>query len=648
MPHKVYSLIIAVLFSLNAQITQGQKHVIDSIEAELPMLNDSLKVRMHIELSKLYYGSSVILSMQHAKNAYDLSKKNNFIWGIADAENWMGNVYAMLTDYNNAMDYYLKSLAKRELLGDQIGIASSYNNIAILYSEYSNYEKSIEYLFKAYQISEANMDEGGMGINMNNLSVMYMEIEDYENALKYGMEALRINEKLNITEGIANISNNLGDLYKFTNQYEKAKKYQEKALKIYQEIDKLEGIIIAKTSIAEILILENKLSQAELLLNEVLHLANELGAKNLISLIHKDLAQLYELKHKYDKALFHFKVFHQLQDSIFQLNKANVIFEKQVIFETENQLAEIELLEKDKSLQKIEISKQKYIGIFIIIISGISFSLIILSSLFVQYRDKNSTLIQAKNIELYYSNKQIEESKTELLTLNNAKDKFFSIIAHDLINPFNSFIGLSEILYSNINTLSDSDIKKYSSWIHASAKNLFHLVQNLLYWSRSQIGKLNNSPKYLNLHDLVQEHTALLEPQARNKDITITTSINKHTKVYVDPDILSGILRNLIGNAIKFTHPGGQISLEVVEIGTLLEFSIKDSGVGIKDKDLKKLFSLKEHYTSRGTSNEEGTGLGLILCKEFAEKIGGTLNIKSQEGKGSIFSFTIPTIPMPV
>jgi len=648
MPPKVYSLIIAVLLSLNVQITEGQKHIIDSIEAELPMLNDSLKVRMHIELSKLYYGSSVISSMQHAKNAYNLSEKNNFIWGIADAENWMGNVYTMLTDYNNAMDHYLKSLAKRELIGDQIGIASSYNNIAILYSEYSNYQKAIEYLFKAYEISKANMDEEGMGISMNNLLVMYIEIEDYENALKYGMEALRIKEKLNITEGIANISNNLGDLYKFTNQYEKAKEYQEKALNLYLEIDKLEGIVITKISIAEVLILENKLSQAELILNEALHIANQLGAKNLISIIHNNLAQLYELNYKYDKALFHFNVFHQLQDSIFQQNKANVIFEKQIIFETENQLKEIELLEKDRSLRKIRISKQKLIGIFIIIISGISFAIIILSSLFVQDRNRHSALIQAKNIELYYSNKQIEESKKELITLNNTKDKFFSIIAHDLINPFNSFICLSEILYSNINKLSNSDIKKYSSWIHTSAKNLFHLVQNLLHWSRSQVGKLNNSPKHLNLQDLVQELITLLGSQAHDKDIAITTSIKKDTKVYVDPDILSSILRNLIGNAIKFTHPGGKISLEAVEIGPLLELSIKDSGVGIEDKDLKKLFSLKESFSSRGTNNEEGTGLGLILCKEFVEKIGGTLSIESQEGKGSIFSFTIPTIPMPV
>lgn len=648
MPQKIYCLIIAVLLSLNIQITEGQKHIIDSIEAELPLLNDSLKVRMHIELSRLYYGSSVISSMQHAKNAYNLSEKNNFVWGIADAENWMGNIYAMLTDYNNAMDYYLKSLAKREQIGDQIGIASSYNNIAILYSEYSNHEKAIEYLFKAYQISEANMDEGSMGINMNNLSVMYMEIEDYENALKYGMEALRINEKLNITEGIANISNNLGDLYKHTNQYEKSKEYQEKALKIYLEIDNLEGIIIAKTSIAEVLILENKLFQAERLLNEVLHTANQLGAKNMISLIHNNLAQLYELKHKYDKALFHFNVFHQLQDSIFQQNKTNVIFEKQMIFDTENQLKEIELLEKDKALQRIEISKQKYIGIFIIIISGISFAIIILSSLFMQDRDRNSALIQVKNIELYYSNKQIEESKKELMILNNTKDKFFSIIAHDLINPFNSFIGLSEILYSNTNKLSDSDIKKYSSWIHTSAKNLFHLAQNLLHWSRSQVGKLNNSPKYLILQDLVQELITILASQALDKHIAITTSIKKDTKVYVDPDILSSILRNLIGNAIKFTHPGGNISLEAMETGPLLTLSVKDSGVGIKDNDLKKLFSLKESFSSRGTNNEEGTGLGLILCKDFIEKIGGTLSIESSEGKGSIFAFTIPTIPMPV
>ena len=394
--------------------------------------------------------------------------------------------------------------------------------------------------------------------------------------------------------------------------------------------------------------MENKLSQAKLLLNEALNNADQLGAKSLISLIHSNLAQLYELNHKYEKALFPFNIFHQLQDSIFQQNKANVIFEKQAIFETENQLKKIELLEKNKSLHKIQISKQKYIGIFIIIISGISFAIIILSGLFVQDRNRNSALIQAKNIELYYSNKQIEESRMELITLNSTKDKFFSIIAHDLINPFNSFIGLSEILYSNIDKLSNSDIKKYSSWIHTSAKNLFHLVQNLLHWSRSQVGKLNNSPKYLNLQDLVQELITMSESQIRGKNIAITTNITKDTKVYADQDILSSILRNLTGNAIKFSHPGGKISLQVAEVGPFLKLSVEDSGIGIKNKDLKKLFSLKENFSSRGTNNEEGTGLGLILCKEFVEKIGGTLSIKSREGKGSIFSFTIPTIPMSV
>ncbi len=625
----------------------AQESRIDSIEARLPELkNDSLKVKAHIELSRLYYGSSLGSAMQHAQAAYEISKNKDLIWGIADAENWIANVYSVLSDYNKAMDLYLSSLEKRKKINDIEGISGSYNNIAVLYSDYFNYDKAIEYLLKALALSKSLNDEYGMAINLNNLMVMYLELGEPDKAIPYGMKCLALNQKLGNRSGIADAYNNLGDLYSMKGEYDKVEEYQKMSLNIYRQLNNLTGELIARTSIAELHMHEKKYIKAEKELKKALEIASSMEAKLQLASIHKIMADMYEKKNDYKAALYHFISFGNIQDSIFREDNANAVFEKQVILDTEYQLKEIELLEKDKALKKIEFSKQKLLGFFIIMIAGILFIIIIIASLVIQERDRNAALIHAKNTELYYSNKQIEKSQKELLKLNNSRNKFYSIISHDLLNPFSSFIDLSEILYNNSSELSESDIKKYSSSIHSAARNLFHLVKNLLDWSQSQVGKIHNDPGYLNLYEFTEGIIELLKDQAVAKKLNIVNEVPKTYIVFADRNILTVIMRNLLSNAIKYTKSGGDISIEAREEGPHIKLEVNDTGVGIKNKDIRKLLSLNESISTPGTAGEKGTGLGLIICKEFAKRMGGKLQIKSRTGLGSSFSFSITTIPM--
>jgi len=238
---------------------------------------------------------------------------------------------------------------------------------------------------------------------------------------------------------------------------------------------------------------------------------------------------------------------------------------------------------------------------------------------------------------------ELKESEARFRELNATKDKFFSIIAHDLRSPFNSILGFSKLLEENVRSKEYSSVEEYASIIHKSTQHTLDLLMNLLEWSRSQIGRMEFTPEYLEFTILVKDIVGLFDDAARQKSITVSMEEFPNATVFADKALLSIILRNLISNAIKFTHPGGEIHLSARMQDQQLKVCVMDNGVGIKKEDLKKLFRMEESISKRGTQNEQGTGLGLLLCKEFVEKHGGKIWAESTIDKGSVFCFTLPT-----
>jgi len=236
----------------------------------------------------------------------------------------------------------------------------------------------------------------------------------------------------------------------------------------------------------------------------------------------------------------------------------------------------------------------------------------------------------------------IKENESRLRELNATKDKFFSIIAHDLKSPFNSILGLSNMLADQVREKNHEGIEEYAGIIQKSTQRVFDLLMNLLEWSRSQTGRMEFSREYIELGALINEVIELLGESAHLKSITIIRELPRNMLVFADKAMISTILRNLISNAIKFTYPGGKIVISSDKKPDELMISISDNGIGIKKEVIDKLFRIDETYIAPGTQEEKGTGLGLILCKEFIEKHGGKIWVESEVDKGSTFYFTIP------
>ncbi len=249
--------------------------------------------------------------------------------------------------------------------------------------------------------------------------------------------------------------------------------------------------------------------------------------------------------------------------------------------------------------------------------------------------DENMQHIQTLNDEL-------AESEIALKELNAKKDKFFSIIAHDLKNPFQGFLGLTKDLADNFHKFNLDELNEYFSILHSNAKQLFKLLENLLLWSRVQRNSIDYEPENLRIFDLININIDIQKININNKQLKITNDIPKDIEVFADLNMLNTIIRNLLSNAIKFTPKNGEITFRAIDKGSYFCIELEDTGVGMDEETQNKLFRIDTQITTNGTDDETGTGLGLILCKELVEKNRGKIFVESLPGKGTTFKFTIP------
>jgi signal transduction histidine kinase len=240
----------------------------------------------------------------------------------------------------------------------------------------------------------------------------------------------------------------------------------------------------------------------------------------------------------------------------------------------------------------------------------------------------------------------LKKREIQLGELIATKDKFFNIIAHDLKNPFTSLLGSTELLSNNISQLNNEEIRKLAEIINESSKSGYAILQNLLDWSRSQTGLLKINPEKINLKQLIDENVSNLKLYAANKEIAMQSyhGEDKDINIFTDKNMLNTVLRNLISNAIKFTHRNGNVKVGISRDDDEVTISVKDTGTGISEENIEKLFRLDTRFQLPGTDNEQGTGLGLKLSKEFVGKLGGRIWVESVENKGSEFKFTIPVV----
>jgi len=310
--------------------------------------------------------------------------------------------------------------------------------------------------------------------------------------------------------------------------------------------------------------------------------------------------------------------------------------------QVKRQETEIALLKKEKQYNEMQVVKNRLIIVILIVIVLLVLSLVILYYNRYQLKHKAAVALKEKLDIIEKINQQLKESEEELRKLNNTKDKFFSIMAHDIKNPLGGMLTITDVIKNDFKRLTDEEKMEMFETINKSAQHLYTLLENLLHWSRSQTGRIPFKPVKLNLYEIVNNNIELQKANSDKKNIIIINMIDQNLTAVADKEMFNLIVRNLISNAIKFTNNNGQIIISAQQKDGMIEVSVEDNGVGISKDNIGKLFRIDTQLIVPGTNNETGTGLGLILCKEFVTKNGGDIWVTSEEGKGTKFSFTVP------
>ena len=391
------------------------------------------------------------------------------------------------------------------------------------------------------------------------------------------------------------------------------------------------------------------LEQAAVYLKQGLAVAAEAGARHIALDAYYGLSELYERQGDYKSALEYYRHYAAMDDSIYDADRARQVAELQRKYETEQLEGEIKLLNLDNQRKDAEIRrrheellKQRTIAYSMITIFVVVLIFSVL--LYRQYSQKKraNVLLERQNLQLIEQQDLLSAQRDELELLNATKDKFFAIIAHDLRNPLTARVSTTRSLSDGIQLLSKDETQLHMTMLNSSAQRLFNLVENLLQWAVSQTEVMRYREEEINLKTIVNDVLLLFTSDADAGDISISNEIDSDITVSTDGNMLRVVLRNLIGNAIKFSDEGGEVSINAGTSDDAIEVSITDTGIGIAEDERETLFQIDAKASSGRGTREKGTGLGLILCKEFVSKMGGRIWVDSRVSQGSTFCFTIP------
>jgi signal transduction histidine kinase len=552
----------------------------------------------------------------------------------ADCYNVMGNALVESDNYKLSLEIYLKSLHIRNSLGDSLLIAASLNNIGSVFFQMEDYKHALDYYHQSLDIRENHKDSVGMAILLTNLGNVFFKQKDGKNALLYYEDALSLISKKDDVVWKSILLENIGQLFLDKGKISKCLVYYQWALSEAEKRDDKISLASVKTSLA-IAYLKNKQFDIALAsFEEALRLSKEIGVRQIEMDCYYSLSDLYEQKENYKKSTAYFKMYDNIRTQIHKENSNKEIAEVQVKFQLEQIDAENEILRQRNIIQKMELQDQKNNNILFISIGLLIFILLVYLIYITRVKTRLYKILSRKN-------EIIEENNKSLTQLITTKDKFLSIIAHDLKNPFNTVLGFTDLFINQFEHIEDDKRLEYIKIANKSALQGSVLLDNLLTWSRSQMGVLKYNPQCFNINQIVQEELEGMEGKAYAKGISLELEEKDHFMVCADPNMIRTVIRNLGNNAIKFTHEKGRILFSIQARDAKVIIRVKDNGIGVNAKEQSKLFYLDSNHSKLGTSGEKGTGLGLVLCKDFVERNGGEIGLESQEGLGSEFWFTL-------
>jgi signal transduction histidine kinase len=646
---------------------------IDSLQNELSRdIPDSTRVNVLIHLSSEYQYSDYARSKEFADQAVKLGEKKNLGRWQARAYQHLGTLYTLSGDYTSALKYDNMALQKSLVLNDSVAISDNYNGVANDYFDLGEYDESYYYLTQSHRIAELIDNPLRKTIATHNIGRVFKELGQYDGAITYLKTSQRLSKEIDDNDGLAYSLDEIGDVQLRKGEYDSAwqtlmqslsltrkrkilvleprtltklatinlnrKNYKE-ALAYYDSTYRLHakthnqfGIAEVELGKARILAAQGNYDEAVQNINRSLATAKQLNARVLEISCYTLLSSISEKKGDYQKSLTYYKQFKALEDSLFSSDMQEKLLRDQIRFETEAKDTQIAALSRAQNLKDDQLKKQEFIQNILVVVMALS--VILLATVY-----RSGQRRRQINALLLTHQQEMEKRSEELERLNQVKDKFFSIISHDLRSPINALSGLLDLLDKG--AVKPEELSNHVGELRTRFNHTRTLLNNLLDWTLLQMDKLNLQPTRIELQKLVNENIDLLSA-VQTKKIKLINNIPATANVFADANTTNLVIRNLITNALKFTNDGGMVTINAEEKEKHWTIRVTDNGIGMNEDVLKILFDKTAPYTTRGTANEKGTGLGLILCKEFVEKNGGTIWVESEEGKGSVFSFTLP------
>ena len=582
---------------------------------------------------------------KYYNQALGIFTKSNVLTGIVRCNNNIGYTFYLREKYARAMEYYIKSLNFAEKSKDNKEIANCYINISNVLNAQADYANAIQYLGKSVKIFEASGDKYNTGVCYNNIAANYIEQDSLVQALKYLGKSLQIYRELDDKKGQSACYSNMGIVSSKNKENKKAISYFQSALEINQLLRDNKRIALSLGNLT-IAYLALKNYDAVIKTSERgLKIAKDINAISLQRVFYENLSATYDSLKDYKKAYENYRLLKQTDDSLFNAEKRKQVLEMEAKYSSEKKEIEISNLTKDYKLQSIELEKNRNFQVFLVVISILVLILLLVFYRLYALKLNSSKLLANKNQELELMNSTLSDSEANLKELNATKDKFFTIIAHDIKNPLSAYRSVTKMLTTSFFELSEQQKFEYIRGIYQSSENLYDLFQNLLQWSTSQAGSMKFKPQEIDLGILAYKAVALLQEGADKKNLQVEMDVKTDTYAYGDINMVSTILVNLVSNAIKYSKPDGNIKVNALDKDGFIKISVADNGVGLTQEDISKLFRVEIDHKTIGESEEKGTGIGLILCKEFVTKNGGEIWVESEYGTGSTFSFTLPKVP---
>jgi len=562
-------------------------------------------------------------AIEYQNKALKYAQLDSNMVEIANAYSSLGNSYIKLADFEKAA-YYFETALKIDLeIGNKSVLSLDYNALGKLYQQWQKYDIALEYFKKALSIDKNQNKPNKMAIRLNSIALVYQNKEKYDSALIFLNKALKIDEGLGNQKEIGIRLSNLANVYSQMNNFDKSEKLFKEAIKIFMELEINYSLCISYNELADLYLKNKEFRLAEQYSHKSLKIANNIHLNNITKENYKRLSIINKNKNDYRKAYKYYKLFAEVKDSIFNEKSMNAINNLEVKYQTKKKEIEIELLSKRNKISNLELEKNETKRQFLIIFLIMALVLVLVVLIIMLIIKKSNIKLENKNLELNI--------------LNATKDKFFSIISHDLKNPMSAFKNIADSLNENIDDLNKEEIKYFTGQLKQSSGTVYELLDNLLQWAKSQLGGLKPQTLNLNLKTLVDNVIKNNKPIAENKNVRLINMISNDIELKTDKNILTTILRNLIINGIKFTGKDGKVIILAERIKEHLRIKVEDTGIGISEEDIKKLFRIDINTKTIGASQEKGSGLGLILCNELAEKINATLYVESEISKGSVF-----------